>query len=51
MIEYNQSFIIAAFAVTWTVVLGYLLHLVRRGGQATAEHERVMRESTGERGS
>lgn len=37
----NQTFIIAAYAVTWVVLLGYLLHLVRRDGRARAEYERV----------
>ncbi|HSJ62727.1 MAG TPA: CcmD family protein [Gemmatimonadaceae bacterium] len=49
MIESNQTFIVAAFAVTWVALLGYVLHLARRGARAVAEHERMLHESTGER--
>ena len=40
----NQTFIIAAYAVTWVVLLGTLLRLVRRGRIARAEFERVAHE-------
>ena len=49
MIESNQTFIVAAFAVTWVAVLGYVLHLARRGALVMAEHERMLHESTRER--
>lgn len=48
MIASNQAFIIAAYAVTWVVLLGYLVHLVRKGGRARAEYERMAREHHGE---
>ena len=44
----NQAFIIAAYAVTWTVILGYLWRLVRTGGRARADLERQLREHRGE---
>jgi CcmD family protein len=40
----NLTFIIAAYAVTWIVLLGYLWRLVRRGGRARAEYERMVQE-------
>ena len=41
MIASNQTFIIAAYALTWVTLLGYLLHLTRRGAHARAAHERL----------
>ena len=38
----NQAFIIAAYAITWAVILGYLAHLARRAGRVKAEHDRVV---------
>ena len=37
----NQSFIIAAYAVTWGVMLGYLVYLLRRSGRVRAEYARI----------
>ena len=37
----NQTFIIAAYLVTWTGMVGYMLYLARRGRSARSEHERV----------
>lgn len=48
MVASNQSFIIAAYAVTWVVILGYLLRLVRKGGRARADYERMVHEHSGE---
>lgn len=48
MVASNQSFIIAAYAVTWVVILGYLLRLVRKGGRARADYERMVHEHGGE---
>jgi CcmD family protein len=45
--EFNQYFIIGAYAVTWLVLLGYLVHLVRRGGRVRADHERIRHLSGG----
>jgi CcmD family protein len=40
----NLTFIIAAYAVTWAVLLGYLGRLFRKGSRARAEYERMMQE-------
>ncbi len=40
----NLTFIIAAYAVTWAVLLGYLWRLVRKGGPARADYERMVQE-------
>jgi CcmD family protein len=45
----NLNFIIAAYTVSWIVILGYLGRLVRKGGRAGAEYERMAREHSGER--
>ena len=45
MDESNQAFIIAAYAVTWVVMLGYLVRLVRKGGRASADYERMTHQS------
>ena len=39
----NQAFIVAAYAITWGVILGYMLHLARRSARAAADQERVNR--------
>lgn len=41
MIESNQTFIVAAYAVTWGAMLAYLAYLARRGRRARAEYERM----------
>jgi CcmD family protein len=43
----NLTFIIAAYAVTWIVLLGYLGRLVRKGARARADYERMAREPNG----
>ena len=44
----NLTFIVAAYAVTWVVILGYLWRLVRKGGRARADYERVVQQNSGE---
>jgi CcmD family protein len=39
--EMNRSFLIAAYAVMWTVVLGYTVRLVRKGSRVRRDHDRV----------
>ena len=51
MIASNQTFIIAAYAATWIVILAYLLRLVRKGGRARAEYERAVQLERQERQS
>jgi CcmD family protein len=45
----NTTFIIAAYTVTWIVLLGYLLRLVRKGGRASADYERMAQQRSGEK--
>jgi CcmD family protein len=45
----NLNFIIAAYAVTWIVILGYLWRLVRKGGRAGADYERMAQQRSGEK--
>ena len=49
MIESNPTFIIAAYAVTWVVLLGYLLLLVRKGGRVRSEYEGMVHRNSGEK--
>jgi CcmD family protein len=44
MIAANQTFIIAAYAVTWLVIAGYLLYLVRGERRTRAGLARVASE-------
>ncbi|MDP9277863.1 MAG: CcmD family protein [Gemmatimonadota bacterium] len=46
----NLNFIIAAYAVTWVVLLGYQWRLVRKGRHARAEYERMAQQRSGETG-
>lgn len=48
MIASNQSFIVAAYVVTWAVLLGYLLRLARKARRAGADYDRRAREQRGE---
>ena len=41
MIASNQTFIIAAYALTWVAMLGYLLHLTRCDARARAANARA----------
>jgi CcmD family protein len=36
----NWSFVIAAYTITWIVILGYLFRLQRSLSKARADHER-----------
>jgi hypothetical protein len=42
MIASNQTFIVAAYAVTWIVLIGYLLRVARAGRRARAALERAL---------
>ena len=44
----NQAFIIAAYTVMWIGLLGYLWRVVRKGGRARAEYERMLHQRGGE---
>ncbi len=43
----NLSFIVAAYSVTWVVLLGYLFRLVRKSARARAEYERAVQKRIG----
>ena len=44
----NETFIIAAYSLTWVVLLGYLLYLVRRTRASRAEHARLVSGPAGD---
>jgi CcmD family protein len=46
-IAMNQTFIVAAYAVTWLVLLGYMARLVRKGRSARRQYETVARGAAG----
>ena len=48
MTESNLAFIIAAYSVSWAVILGYLARLVRKGSRVRADYDRMAREQIGE---
>jgi CcmD family protein len=45
----NLTFIVAAYSVTWLVLLGYLARLARKGGRTRADYERMVQPAGGER--
>ena len=47
MDESNLKFIIAAYSVSWLVILGYLLRLARKGSQERAAYDHMSRETAG----
>ena len=44
----NETFIIAAYSLTWIVLLAYLVYLVRRTRASRAEHARLADGRAGE---
>jgi CcmD family protein len=44
MEESNLKFIIAAYSVSWLVILGYLARLMRKGSQARADYDHMSQE-------
>lgn len=48
MIASNTSFIVAAYVVTWIVILGYLVRLVVKGGHARSALARIRTGQAGE---
>ena len=48
--EWNRTFIIAAYSVSWIVVLGYLIRLVRKGSRARSDFERMVSQQVAEGG-
>lgn len=47
MTESNLTFIIAAYSVSWIVILGYLARLVRNGYRARTDYDRMAQANTG----
>ncbi len=41
MEESNMKFIIAAYSVSWLVILGYLARLMRKGSRARADYDHM----------
>lgn len=48
MDELNLRFIIAAYSVSWLVILGYLVRLMKKGSQARAGYDQISRETAGD---
>lgn len=48
MIESNPAFIVAAYAVTWIVLIGYSLRLGRKGRKVHSEYESMVYSNRGE---
>ena len=44
----NEAFIIAAYSITWLVILGYLGRLVTKGSRARADFDSMTQTNTGE---
>jgi CcmD family protein len=47
MFESNLTFIVAAYTVSWLVILGYLGHLLRKDSRARAEYNRASGDPAG----
>ena len=48
MDELNLRFIIAAYSVSWLVILGYLMRLRTKGSQARADYDQISKETAGD---
>lgn len=44
----NEAFIIAAYSITWLVILGYLGRLITKGSRARTDYESMTRKNIGE---
>jgi hypothetical protein len=49
MIASNATFVTAAYALTWVVLLAYVWRLVAKDGRASAEYARVSGRREGSR--
>ena len=49
MIASNGTFVMAAYALTWVVLLAYVVRLVARDGRARADYARVSGRGEGSR--
>jgi CcmD family protein len=50
MIESNPAFIVAAYAVTWIVLIGYSLQLGRKDRKVYSGYESMVYRNRGENG-
>ena len=41
--EMNEAFIIAAYSITWLVLLGYLARVTAKGSRARADYDAMTR--------
>lgn len=46
-IAMNQAFIIAAYAVTWIVLLGYMARLVSKSSRVRRQYESMAHDASG----
>jgi len=44
--DMNLKFIIAAYSVSWLVILGYLARLVRKGSRVRGEYARMQHDTS-----
>ena len=51
MTESNLAFIIAAYSVSWVVILAYLARLARKSVHARADYDRVAQHHRGDSGT
>ena len=47
-ISMNQTFIVAAYTVTWIVLLGYMARLVRKSSRVRSQYESMAHGAGGE---
>jgi len=47
MEEMNLKFIIAAYSVSWLVILGYLARLMTKGSRARTDYDQMSHEIPG----
>ncbi len=43
--DMNTPFIIAAYSITWLVLLGYLARLITKGSRARAAYDAMVKKS------
>lgn len=46
-IAMNQTFIVAAYTVTWIVLLGYMARLARESSRVRRQHESMAQGASG----
>jgi CcmD family protein len=46
-ISMNQTFIVAAYTVTWIVLLGYMARLARKSSRVRRQYESMAHDASG----